>query len=542
MRSPLLAAVILACTVAPAAAQQPEKLTQSELRNQIIELCPAVMDDAVKEALGRRDATELARLIPIFKNCGEATKAAQNLADLPPTRVDYKTILGELQRGLAAESSLELTFSPECRPARLSLFGCTLEELPMAEVCSQQLSGALRTAQEAMKTLDTLQTEFPGVWLEGLTIRTSLTFGGQVDLGAEWVNHEGKPSQWEIMEAEIRRLVVGLLSMPDVALGRRLLRQTFPQDSDIGVMPPLWSPGLVLWQFLDALALAQADTKGTVRTVHPEAGFPGTPMTLRPGFSGGPVPLLATLVYQQGQARLESGRWQAPTIEVRLGDLGEEFAAALATALSEQPCMHEVQVDAQYGAVTVSFAVRCSGPYARLSSTRRKAIETELFQPWNDYAKKVAEQETKQVALPGEPSQGASQEADQESFPPFPEWVLCEEGKGCRVDKVILARYLGDLGRLGRSARVIPNYDREMGTYAGFKLVGVRPDSLYRAIGIRSGDIVLQVNGQELSTPAKALGIWDSLAGATQVKLALMRQGQPYEIVITIEEGLYKAK
>jgi len=104
-----------------------------------------------------------------------------------------------------------------------------------------------------------------------------------------------------------------------------------------------------------------------------------------------------------------------------------------------------------------------------------------------------------------------------------------------QIDRARLNEELQDLGKLGRDARVMPNYDRESGTYQGFKLIGVKPNSLYRSIGIRSGDVLMQVNGQELSTTGKALELFNQLQNSSNITIDIMRNGQKHSLVYKIE-------
>jgi type II secretory pathway component PulC len=104
-----------------------------------------------------------------------------------------------------------------------------------------------------------------------------------------------------------------------------------------------------------------------------------------------------------------------------------------------------------------------------------------------------------------------------------------------QIDRAMLNEQLGDLAKLGREARVIPNYDRDSGTYKGFKLIGVRPNSLYRAIGIRSGDVIMQINGEELSSPSKALELFTKLQNSNEITLDIMRGGKKQTLQYKIE-------
>jgi general secretion pathway protein C len=103
------------------------------------------------------------------------------------------------------------------------------------------------------------------------------------------------------------------------------------------------------------------------------------------------------------------------------------------------------------------------------------------------------------------------------------------------IERALIDEQLQDLTKLGRQARVIPNYDRETGGYKGFKLIGVRPNSLYRAIGIRSGDVIMQVNGEELNSPSKALELFTKLQTSNNISLDIKRRGKNETLVYKIQ-------
>ena len=92
------------------------------------------------------------------------------------------------------------------------------------------------------------------------------------------------------------------------------------------------------------------------------------------------------------------------------------------------------------------------------------------------------------------------------------------------IDKNSLNEWLDDIGTLSRQARVIPHY--RGGKPQGFKIVGVRPGSLYTNLGIRSGDILKSVNGEEVTSPTKALELYEKLKTSDSVTLDIERRGR----------------
>ena len=107
-------------------------------------------------------------------------------------------------------------------------------------------------------------------------------------------------------------------------------------------------------------------------------------------------------------------------------------------------------------------------------------------------------------------------------------------GKGTyEIDREMLNEQLEDLGKLSRQARVIPHY--RGGKPKGFKLVGVRPGSLYSHIGVRSGDILKSVNGEGITSPTKALELFEKLKSSDSVTVEIERRGKGRQIEYLIK-------
>lgn len=88
-------------------------------------------------------------------------------------------------------------------------------------------------------------------------------------------------------------------------------------------------------------------------------------------------------------------------------------------------------------------------------------------------------------------------------------------------------RFRLDRGRLqpevtrASGARVIPNYRDDR--LAGFKIVGVQLRSVYAKLGIVDGDIMCAVDGIALTTPNRALALYEALSAGAVVSLTIER-------------------
>lgn len=102
-----------------------------------------------------------------------------------------------------------------------------------------------------------------------------------------------------------------------------------------------------------------------------------------------------------------------------------------------------------------------------------------------------------------------------------------------QIDRTMLEENLQDLTKLGMQARIVPNY--EDGKYQGFRLVGIRPDSLYKAIGLESGDLIRRVNGRDIDTPNRAIELFEQLRNSSTISLDIERRGQKVTMTYSIK-------
>jgi type II secretion system protein C len=84
---------------------------------------------------------------------------------------------------------------------------------------------------------------------------------------------------------------------------------------------------------------------------------------------------------------------------------------------------------------------------------------------------------------------------------------------------------LGNLSALATQARIVPAF--EGGQAVGFKLFSIRPGSLYSKIGVQNGDIIQKVNGYEITSPDKALEVYQKLRDGKAFSVDIKRRGKP---------------
>lgn len=83
-----------------------------------------------------------------------------------------------------------------------------------------------------------------------------------------------------------------------------------------------------------------------------------------------------------------------------------------------------------------------------------------------------------------------------------------------------------------QAPQVVPTY--RDGRPNGFRLQGVRGDSLFGRLGIRNGDILQSVNGQLLDSPQRALMLYEQLLSSGNVEITIERAGRTRTVNYTL--------
>jgi len=100
------------------------------------------------------------------------------------------------------------------------------------------------------------------------------------------------------------------------------------------------------------------------------------------------------------------------------------------------------------------------------------------------------------------------------------------------ISRATVQNWLANPMQHAMSARIMPNYKR--GRAAGFRLVWVRKKSLYSQIGLRSGDVVQQINGKNVGV-STALGLYSQLPYAKKLRVNIIRKGVRRQITYNIK-------
>ena len=90
-----------------------------------------------------------------------------------------------------------------------------------------------------------------------------------------------------------------------------------------------------------------------------------------------------------------------------------------------------------------------------------------------------------------------------------------------------------DINSLMKQVRIRPHFTN--GEPDGLRLTGIRPDSIFYRMGLKSGDVITGVDGENIVSVDDALKLYQSLQSSTNVKLELKRMGRSKTLKYNIE-------
>jgi len=106
-------------------------------------------------------------------------------------------------------------------------------------------------------------------------------------------------------------------------------------------------------------------------------------------------------------------------------------------------------------------------------------------------------------------------------------------GSAAVVDRVrsALAQNPGVLGDIIRPQQVMVG-----GKQRGFRVYPGRNPGAFLRLGLRPGDLITEINGTPLDDPARGEEIFSTLGSAAEVRVSVMRNGRPNEMVLNLSQ------
>ncbi|NOY64917.1 MAG: hypothetical protein GXO97_05945 [Nitrospirae bacterium] len=116
---------------------------------------------------------------------------------------------------------------------------------------------------------------------------------------------------------------------------------------------------------------------------------------------------------------------------------------------------------------------------------------------------------------------------------------VLESNKVAKLDKVVVKRSeviskSKDLNKLLTTVRISPFYRKDK--FLGYRINMLKRGSFLYQLGLRPGDILQRINGEEIDSPDKAIEMLSKLEDITAVNIDLLRRGAKKTLFIEIED------
>ena len=109
------------------------------------------------------------------------------------------------------------------------------------------------------------------------------------------------------------------------------------------------------------------------------------------------------------------------------------------------------------------------------------------------------------------------------------------QGNNVSLKRSEVDRYIQNLPALLQQARAIPYIEPGTGAIGGFRLVEIQPGSLYENLGFKRNDLIKNVNGEPVNSPAKAMELYNSLKTDSSIAIDIERNGRMQTLNFSIE-------
>lgn len=95
------------------------------------------------------------------------------------------------------------------------------------------------------------------------------------------------------------------------------------------------------------------------------------------------------------------------------------------------------------------------------------------------------------------------------------------------IRRSMIDESLKDVNKLMTEIAIRPHED-------GLSLSNIKPNSVFRRMGLRNGDVLVGINGQEIRSVEDAMGLYEGLKNASELQVQLKRRGRDRSISYNI--------
>ena len=114
-----------------------------------------------------------------------------------------------------------------------------------------------------------------------------------------------------------------------------------------------------------------------------------------------------------------------------------------------------------------------------------------------------------------------------------PEGSNTPESKNISLKRERIDEAVNDLGNLMKQVRIRPHF--KDGQSDGLTLSGIRSNSIFGEMGFRNGDVIVGVDGKNITSVDDALSLYENLQSASNVQVQIRRRGRLQTIDYAVE-------
>lgn len=117
------------------------------------------------------------------------------------------------------------------------------------------------------------------------------------------------------------------------------------------------------------------------------------------------------------------------------------------------------------------------------------------------------------------------------SIPGASDAINCPSENLCVVERAFVESLMANPAAVAKQARIVPAKDGEV----GFKFYGIRRGSLPKLLGLKNGDKLVAVNGEEMTGIDQAMSLYTKLRRASNLSVTIERKGKSISKEIQIQ-------
>ncbi len=107
------------------------------------------------------------------------------------------------------------------------------------------------------------------------------------------------------------------------------------------------------------------------------------------------------------------------------------------------------------------------------------------------------------------------------------------EQQNITLQRSMVEESFNDMNKLMTEIAITPNM--EDGQPNGLSLNRISPNSIFRRMGLRNGDVLMGVNGEPIQSPEDAMRMYNSIKSSGEVQVQVKRRGQDRTIIYNLQ-------